>query len=41
MGLVKHGQGEVLPEDKDEQKTASKNFTDEDREALAKENEDG
>lgn len=38
--MIKHGVGEVLPEDKDEKKTASKNWTQEDAAALVKENED-
>lgn len=40
VGLVKHGTGEVIPEDEQEQKTASKNWTEEDRKALAEENEE-
>lgn len=37
MGFIKHGQGEVLPEDEQEQKTAAANWTDQDREELAEE----
>lgn len=40
MGLTKHGQGEILPDPEDSQKTASKNWTAEDQQALAKENAD-
>jgi hypothetical protein len=41
MALTKHGdkgEGKILPEPGDEQKTAAANFTDEDRKALADEN---
>ena len=40
MALVKHGHGEVLPESEQEQKTASQNWTDNDRAELAQENAD-
>jgi hypothetical protein len=39
MGLKKFGHGEILPDDEQEQKTAAKNWTDEDAQALAEENE--
>jgi hypothetical protein len=38
LGLVKHGTGEVLPESEEERKTAAKNWTEKDREALEREN---
>ncbi len=38
MALTKHGVGDVLPEDGDNQKTAAKNWTQEDSKALAEEN---
>lgn len=43
MGLIKHGQGEILPEDEQEQKTAKANWSDQDRKELAEEltDEDG
>jgi DNA primase len=37
MGLTKHGAGEILPEDGDNQKTAAANWTEEDQEELAEE----
>lgn len=40
MGFTKFGTGEVLPEEGDDQKTASKNWTEEDRQALAAENQE-
>lgn len=41
VGFIKHGHGEVLPESEQEQKTASQNWTEEDRKELARENADG
>lgn len=40
MGLRKHGTGEILPEPDEDQKTAAKQWTEEDEEALREENED-
>ena len=37
MGIVKHGHGEILPEEGDDQRTASQNWTDQDREELDRE----
>lgn len=39
MVLRKHGTGELIPEDPEEQKTASQNFSEEDKKALVEENE--
>lgn len=38
MTLIKHGVGEILPEEEAEQKTASKNWTEEDSVELLQEN---
>lgn len=40
MGLQKHGEGEILSEPGDSQKTAAANWTDSDVKELAKENAD-
>lgn len=37
MGIVKHGVGDILPEDKDQQKTAKANWSEVDAEELAEE----
>ncbi len=39
--MLKFGKGEIIPEEGDDKKTAKKHFTEEDREALEKENEEG
>ena len=38
MGLTKYGQGEIVPDPKDDKKTAAANFTEADKQALAEEN---
>lgn len=40
MGLTKHGSGDVLREPEDVAKTAKKDWTEADAQALAKENDD-
>ena len=40
MGFQKYGQGEVIPEEGEGQKTAAQQWTDEDQQALDKENEE-
>lgn len=39
MSLTKYGTGDVIPDPKDEKKTAAANFTEKDEKALAEENE--
>lgn len=41
MGFQKFGQGEVLPEEGEGQKTAGQQWTDEDQKALEEENKEG
>lgn len=38
MGFTKHGHGEVLPEEGENHKTASQNWTNDDQRALDDEN---
>ena len=40
MGIIKHGHGEVIPEEGDDKKTAAANWSEKDAEELAEENAD-